>query len=91
MDMLAQYEADEASLDGRTRRPKGPAPLTAMPCSSNNNPQEDRDSEGQHAARSVMKVIEANNHATFLTIATEGRMHRSIIYGRIAQWWGSEC
>jgi len=34
LDMLAQYEAEENSGEGRFRKPKGPPPLTGMPCSS---------------------------------------------------------
>lgn len=41
LDMLAQYESDETLLDGSVRRGGGPPPLTAMPCSTSDEPHRD--------------------------------------------------
>lgn len=41
--MLAQYEAEEAASEGRARKPRGPPPLTAMPCSTTQPTQQGTD------------------------------------------------
>ena len=43
LDMLAQYEAEEAATEGRARKPRGPPPLTAMPCSTSQPNQQGSD------------------------------------------------
>lgn len=41
--MLAQYEAEDAVSEGRARKPRGPPPLTAMPCSTSQPNQQGSD------------------------------------------------
>lgn len=46
--MLAQYESEEMTHDGRARKARGPPPLTAMPCSTAaiESKRQDTNSEG---------------------------------------------